>query len=124
VKESLFIAAGGDAELAHIARFSSFAVELASTSGRVEWVRVARGVVDGSPAQAGDDVLRLRADDAVWRELVDADAAPRRHDLLSLTKVADGIDIVEGRTTLIRHLRVINRLVEIAKRLEIGENHG
>jgi hypothetical protein len=60
-------------------------------------------------------VITLRGPRSAWRELADPQAAPRRHDLLALTKVADGIEIVAGRDHLIRHLRVLNRLVELGR---------
>lgn len=61
------------------------------------------------------DVIHLRGSDSTWLELADADAQPLRHDLLSLIKSDDGIEVVSGWIELVRHLRVISRLVEIGK---------
>ncbi|SDY61344.1 hypothetical protein SAMN05661080_04035 [Modestobacter sp. DSM 44400] len=115
-------AVNADAENAHIGRWSAFVVRLQDDAGGEETVRYEHGTVvlgpaeDGSPAEdAEDDVITLRGRRSAWRELVDPHAAPRRHDLLALTKAADGIEIVAGRNHLIRHLRVLTRLVELGR---------
>lgn len=111
-----------DAESAHIGRFTDMTVRLLDGRGgdvvlHYDHGRV--GVTDG-PGEARPLAadLVLRALPPVWAELVDPKPAPRRHDLLSLTKAVDGIEVVSGREHLLRHLRVLTRLVEI------GRDHG
>ncbi|MGY1828656.1 MULTISPECIES: hypothetical protein [unclassified Blastococcus] len=116
-------AVAADPENAHIGRFSVFTARLVDDRGGDVLVRYDRGVVgigDGGP---GAD-LELRGPLSAWRELVDPGAAPRRHDLLALTKVPDGLEVVAGREQLIRHLRVITRLVELARLHDRGAAHG
>jgi hypothetical protein len=109
-------AVNADAENAHIGRWSSFVVRAQDDAGAEETVRYHRGAVAIGPVEdAGAAVITLRGPRSAWRELADPQAAPRRHDLLALTKVADGIEIVAGRDHLIRHLRVLNRLVELGR---------
>ncbi|MFC7404612.1 alpha/beta fold hydrolase [Georgenia alba] len=130
--ETWLHAVGSDAENAHVGRFSRFVVDAWTTEGERYVLGYDGGVVrlehdDGPPGSAThhregvsdvgsqEDRLVLRAPRDVWRELADPSAAPRRHDLLSLTKADDGIEIVTGREVMIRHLRVLTRLVELAK---------
>ena len=108
-------AVAADPENAHIGRFSRFTVRLRDDEGGDVVLAYDRGTVtigDGAGAAAE---IELRGSVRTWREVVDADAAPRRHDLLALTKLPDGITIEAGREHLIRHLRVITRLVELGK---------
>lgn len=112
-----------DPENAHIGRFSVFTARIGDDRGENVLIRYDRGAVgidDGGP---GAD-LELRGPAAAWRELVDDGAVPRRHDLLALTKVADGIEVVAGREQLIRHLRVITRLVELGRLHGRAAAHG
>ncbi|WP_198588545.1 alpha/beta fold hydrolase [Geodermatophilus chilensis] len=108
-------AVSADPENAHIGRWSRFTVRLAEDGGAAVLLRYDRGGVAVGPA--GDDGadVELRAPRSAWRELVDPGAAPRRHDLLALTKAPAGITVVAGREQLLRHLRVLTLLVELAK---------
>jgi hypothetical protein len=109
-------AVAADPENAHIGRWSRFTVRLAEDGGAAVLLRYDRGAVSVGPA--GDDTaadVGLRAPRSAWRELVAADPAPRRHDLLSLLKAPGGITLVTGREHLIRHLRVLTRLVELGR---------
>lgn len=120
-------AVDADPENAHIGRWSSFVVRAevlpaGDDPGREEVVRYSRGRVTvgtGADPDGGagpeDAVIVLRGPRSAWRELADPHAAPRRHDLLALTKAPDGIEVVAGRDHLIRHLRVLNRLVELGR---------
>lgn len=113
-----------DAENAHIGRFTDVTVRLVDDRGGDVVLHYDRGRVHVEDApQSNDDGapeadLVLRGPTSAWAELVDPEASPRRHDLLSLTKAADGIEVVSGREQLLRHLRVLTRLVEI------GQAHG
>jgi hypothetical protein len=118
-----------DPEFRHISRQTELLIVAESPSGWSCWVTVQRGSIlagTGAPARSEPSTvdpsavepLHLTGDDSAWRELLDPHGAPRRHDLLALSKQPDGITIEGGRSQLIRHLRVINRLVEI------GKNHG
>ena len=107
-------AVAADPENGHIGRFSTFTARLVDDRGDDVLVRYDRGAVrveEGGPVAD----LELRGPVRAGQELGDPGAAPRRHDLLALTKVADGIEVVAGREHLIRHLRVITRLVELAR---------
>lgn len=107
-----------DPENAHIGRWSSFVVRARDDAGAEQTVRYHRGKVELnlSPAgQADEAVITLRGSRRAWRELADPHAPPGRHDLLALTKVPDGIQIVTGGDHLLRHLRVITRLVEVGR---------
>lgn len=115
-------AVAADPENAHIGRFSYFAVRVQEDTGAERIVRYTRGTVswgtaDGDAASVPEApaVITLRGSRSAWRELVDPHARPRRHDLLALTKVPDGIEIVSGRDDLIRNLRVLTRLVELGR---------
>ncbi len=104
-----------DPENAHIGRWSSFVVRLADDGGGAVVLRYHHGTVGIDPADGPDADLELRGPRSAWRELLDARAAPRRHDLLSLTKAPHGIEVVAGREHLLRHLRVLTRLVELGR---------
>lgn len=109
-------AVNADAENAHIGRWSSFVVRAQDGAGGEETVDYHQGAITIGPVEdAGSAVITLHGPPSAWRELADPQAAPRRHDLLALTKVADGIKIVGGRDHLIRHLRVLTRLVELGR---------
>jgi hypothetical protein len=102
-----------DPENAHIGRFSDFAVRLLDTDGGDVVVHYDHGTVrwdDGATP-----LVTLRAARRTWRELVSSDAPPRRHDLLSLVKADGGIEVVEGWEHVVRHLRVVTRLVELGR---------
>lgn len=128
-----------DAENAHIGRFTDVTVALVDETGGAVVLHYEHGrlhVVGGTRPDDDDDVvaggagatgaafdeahcdadLVLRGPASAWVELLDPDAAPRRHDLLSLTKAPGGITVVRGREHLLRHLRVLTRLVEIGRR--------
>lgn len=105
-----------DPENAHIGRWTSFVVRARDGAGHEETVRYDRGTVALGPVEdTGAAVITVCGPPSAWRELADPQAAPRRHDLLALTKATDGIEIVSGRDHLIRHLRVLTRLVELGK---------
>jgi hypothetical protein len=126
-----------DAENRHIGRSTQFVVLAENTTGAAITIRYDRGIVDWHTGDTADrqspdtpvgtgfaanevDRIHLRATDAVWRELANPSAAPRRHDLLSLIKADDGIEVLSGWIALVRHLRVISRLVEIGKAHDIA----
>lgn len=105
-----------DPENAHIGRWTSFVVRARDGAGGEEMVRYDRGTVALGPVEnTGAAVITLCGPPSAWRELADPRAAPRRHDLLALTRVADGLQVVAGRDHLIRHLRVLTHLVELGK---------
>ncbi|TIH29569.1 hypothetical protein D4765_17830 [Subtercola vilae] len=110
--------ANTDAELGHISRGADVIVRAECIGGTTTWMSIsAEGVAaETNPlTRHSAETIVLRAPVSAWAELADPDAAPRRHDLLALTKAPGGIEIVEGRTSLIRHLRVLNRIVEIGR---------
>lgn len=104
-----------DPENAHIGRFSHFVLEAFTPEGGRLALEYSAGSVTFTEASevAGD--IQLRATWRTWTELLDPDAPPRRHDLLSLIKAPDGIEVVSGWADLVRHLRVLSRLVELGK---------
>jgi hypothetical protein len=106
-------AVAADPENAHIGRFSDFAVRLLDTDGGDAVVHYDRGTVRLDEGSA--PLVTLRAARHTWCELVSSDAPPRRHDLLSLVKAVDGIEVVEGWDHVVRHLRVVTRLVELGR---------
>ncbi|MGH3355062.1 MAG: hypothetical protein ACRDOJ_04140 [Nocardioidaceae bacterium] len=120
--EGWVAAVAQDAENAHVGRFTDLTVRLLDDHGGDVVLHYDHGrvdVVDGPPAEedpAAGAELVLEGPASAWAELIDPDAVPRRHDLLSLTKAADGIGVVSGREHLLRHLRVLTRLVEIGRR--------
>lgn len=106
----------GDQENAHIGRWTSFIVRAQDGVGGEETVHYDRGTVALGPVvDPGAAVITLCGPPSAWRELADPHAAPRRHDLLALTKVSDGLQVVAGREHLVRHLRVLTHLVELGK---------
>lgn len=119
-------AVAADPENAHVGRFSAFTVRLADDAGRHVLLRYEHGrvAVEASATDAEEPAdLVLRGPVAAWAELGDPDAAPRRHDLLALTKAEDGLEVVAGREHLLRHLRVLSRLVELG-RTDRGRDDG
>lgn len=112
-------AVNADPENAHLGQWSAFVVRLLDDEGGEQVVRYSSGRVTLGPAEpiggTGGAVIALRGSRRAWGELVNPQAAPRRHDLLALTKASDGIEVVGGRDHLIRHLRVLTRLVELGK---------
>jgi hypothetical protein len=116
-RERWFTAVRDDPENRHIGRFSTFTVRLRTLRGDDVSVRYTAGELHVLEVAESDppDPIELVASPATWVELADPVAPPLRHDLLALVKASDGIEIVSGRLQLIRHLRVITRLVELAK---------
>lgn len=112
--DAMAAAAAEDPEFAHVARWSRYAIVAETPHASVRIV-VLDGAVSLSDAPHDLETLKLRAPVSTWRELASRSAPPRRHDLLALTKAEDGIEIIAGTATLIRHLRSINRLVEIGR---------
>lgn len=109
-------AVNADPENAHIGRWSSFDVRVQDDTGAEQTVHYHCGTVTLGPAgETSEAVITLRGSSRAWRELADPHAPPRRHDLLALTKVPDGVEIVAGRDHLVRHLRVLSRLVEVGR---------
>lgn len=106
--------AAHDPEFAHISRWSRYAIVAASAHATVRVV-VRDGVVLLGDSYPDLETLYLRASLATWHELLSRTAPARRHDLLALVKAEDGIEIVAGRATMIRHLRTITRLIEIGR---------
>ncbi|WP_258803554.1 hypothetical protein [Pseudarthrobacter sp. NS4] len=110
-------AVNADPENHHIGRMSRFGLRLESRDGyQADYVYTAGVLTPGKPAPGTqEDFIHLQGSAAAWVELFDANAAPRRHDLLALLKAPDGLVVVAGYDGLLRHLRVITRLVEIGK---------
>ncbi|WP_156642265.1 hypothetical protein [Arthrobacter sp. B6] len=110
-------AVNADTENSHIGRMSRFTLRLESTEGdKANFVYRAGLLSSGDPAaDSQEDFIHLQGSPAAWAELADANAAPRRHDLLALLKSQEGLTVVTGYDGLLRHLRVITRLVEIGK---------
>jgi hypothetical protein len=109
-----------DAENAHIGRFTDVTVRVVDDDGGDVVLHYDHGrvhVEDAPEAEhpPSDADLVLRGPASAWAELVSSEPLPRRHDLLSLTKAADGIEVVHGREHLLRHLRMLTRLVEIGR---------
>jgi hypothetical protein len=107
-----------DPENRHIGRFSHFRVQLESETGQVIRIQYAAGklsFVDIADDEGALDLIHLRGNESTWVQLVDAEAPPLRHDLLSLIKAPEGIEVISGWDELLRHLRVITRLVELGK---------
>ncbi len=105
-----------DPENAHIGRWSSFVVRLVNDGGEDVVLRYEHGAVTFDDRRSDVDAdLELRGPCSAWRQLVDPVPVPRRHDLLSLIKASDGIEVVAGRDHLLRHLRVLTRLVELGR---------
>jgi hypothetical protein len=68
-----------------------------------------------APTEPGlqEDFIHLQGSTSAWAQL--ADPNPPRHDVLALLKAPDGLAVVAGYDGLLRHVRVITRLVEIGK---------
>jgi hypothetical protein len=110
-------AVNADTENRHIGRMSRFGLRLESNdSDHADFVYRA-GVLTSENPEPGpqEDFVHLQGSTCAWAELADPNAAPRRHDLLALLKAPDGLAVVAGYDGLLRHLRVITRLVEIGK---------
>lgn len=110
-------AVNADPENRHIGRMSRFGLRLESVDGHsVDFVYTAGVLTSGSPAPgAQEDFIHLQGSPAAWSELAHPNAAPCRHDLLALLKAPEGLAVVAGYDGLLRHLRVITRLIEIGK---------
>lgn len=108
-------AVAADAENAHIGRFSSFALRLHEPGTGSVHLTYDHGALDMGEGGAPADLLELRGPASAWAELHSAHPAPRRHDLLALVKARDGLEVAAGREHLLRHLRVLNRLVELGR---------
>lgn len=106
-----------DRENQHIGRMSRFVLRLESRDGEyADFVYRAGTLVSGNTDPAShEDLIHVVGSAAAWNELSDANAAPRRHDLLALLKAPEGLEVVAGYDGLLRHLRIITRLVEIGK---------
>lgn len=110
-------AVNADAENRHIGRMSRFGLRLECNDGdHADFLYTEGKLTSGTPVPGPqEDFIHLQGSAAAWSELSDANAAPRRHDLLALLKAPDGLVVVAGYDGLLRHLRVITRLVEIGK---------
>ncbi len=104
-----------DAENAHIGRFSTFALCLDEPGTDSVHLTYHHGALDVGEVSTPADRLELRGPASAWAELCSRHPAPRRHDLLALTKAPDGLEVVTGHEHLLRHLRVLNRLVELGR---------
>ncbi|MBP5935739.1 hypothetical protein [Streptomyces acidiscabies] len=109
-----------DPELCHTGRFSNFLIELVVSDGREIKLTYRAGTLAlGDSEESDGETLTLCADLHTWTELFHGPPQPLRHDLLALLKHSQGIELRKGRLTLIRNLRVITRLVELGKNVEI-----
>lgn len=110
-------AVNADPENRHIGRMSRFGLRLESNDGdHADFLYTEGTLTPGTPAPGPqEDFIHLQGSAAAWSELSDANAAPRRHDLLALLKAPGGLAVIVGYDGLLRHLRVITRLVEIGK---------
>src|SRR5688572_6767403 len=77
-------AVNADSENHHIGRMSRFGLRLESQNGdHADFVYAAGMLASGNPAPGPhEDFIHLHGSPAAWAELSDANAAPRRHDLL------------------------------------------
>ncbi|SDW91466.1 hypothetical protein SAMN04487912_105347 [Arthrobacter sp. cf158] len=114
---SWVLAVNADRENRHIGRMSRFMLRFELEDGEHADFLYAAGTLSFASADpTGEDLLHIAGGAAAWAELSDANAAPRRHDLLALLKAPQGLEVVDGHDILLRHLRVITRLVEIGKK--------
>lgn len=104
-----------DPENTHIGALSEFTVRLLDDEDADVFVRYDHGTVSVDTSGGTAAQIELRGPRGAWRELVDPTAAPRRHDLLSLLKAENGLVVAAGRDHLLRHLRVLTRLVDLGR---------
>ncbi|MEN0138841.1 MAG: hypothetical protein AAGC80_27055 [Rhodococcus sp. (in: high G+C Gram-positive bacteria)] len=113
--------AEADRELRTIGRWTSFTLVLRSGDEEV--------VVDidgGRPHRRTDatteavdlEVIRLEGSPAAWDSMLVPCPAPRCNDVLALDRHHPEFSIAEGRTSLIRHLRILLLLLRIAAHTE------
>lgn len=115
--ESWVTAVNNDPECHHVGRFTRFTVD-ARGPGQGLRLHFSAGkvrVVEWQEDLPMGDLIELQGGASAWLDLADLNAPPRRHDLLALIKAEDGIVVISGRIELIRHLRVLTRLVQIGK---------
>lgn len=110
--------AGADPENRVAGRFHRFVLRLRVDGGTTVELVYDDGSLRraaGDDLGARSDVITLAATRAVWDELADPHAAPRRHDLLSLLTADPGVRVTAGWRAMLRHLPVLTRLVTLLK---------
>jgi diadenosine tetraphosphate (Ap4A) HIT family hydrolase len=104
--------ANGSAELAVAGRWSSFVLRLVSDGHAVAEVFVNQGRVEPvEEAPVPERTITLRAPHQIWAAFCSAMPARHRHHVLALDKDVPDFQ-VENRDLLIRHLRVVDLVLE------------
>src|SRR5690349_13676590 len=102
-----------DRELALLVRWSAFALSWESDSTRVT-VAVRDGQVTVGPA--GDlPTVVVRAPAGRWEKLLGVTPVPWHTDLLGMARRHEDVDLDTAGTTLVKNLRAVNRIVELAR---------
>lgn len=114
--------AESDPELRHVGRFSDFWI-LASVPGVGQ---MALRYVGGTLQVASTDDLPtervdIAATPAGWRLLFEPVPKPLSHDLLAMSKHSPELTLGGSQAVLVRNLRVIMRLVDLGKALDVIE---
>jgi hypothetical protein len=102
-----------DRELAHVIRWSAFALAWRSESAELVIVVRARTAATGP---AGDlPTVAVRAPAARWARLLRPVPPPWHTDLLGMARRYGDVTLEPAGSTLVRNLRAINRIVELSR---------
>lgn len=111
--------ANSDPELGVIGRWSEFELQFTAADAPVEAFRYSRAVMSRvtTPSEYvdGRDVVVLRGSALAWRDFLSWPPPPDSHHLLAMDRRRTDFEIVHGRHQFVRHLRVINRLLELLR---------
>jgi hypothetical protein len=102
-----------DSEFRHVARWCDVAVQLGAPQGRATLAVVAGSLTDGVGAEL--PMVRVYAPAERWAAFFSPVPPAWHNDLLGLARRHDDVELDPGGDTLVRHLRALNRLWEVAR---------
>jgi hypothetical protein len=102
-----------DAEFAHVARWCDVVVELSAPEGRTVLTLRSGHLADDDGH--GLPVVRVHAAAERWSAFLSPVPPAWHNDLLGLARRHDDVVLDPGGDTLVRHLRALNRMWEVAR---------
>ena len=102
-----------DDEFAHVARWTNVTVQLSAPEG-VAVLAIEAGQLVDAPA-ADQPLIHLSAPAARWAKFFDPIPPPWHNDVLGFSRRHDDVQLDSGGETLVRHLRVLSRMWEVAR---------
>jgi hypothetical protein len=115
-------AATADQEFRTLGRWTTLSLVLRCAEAEIivdiDGGRIYRRVSGAAADPADTELIILDGSAAAWASLLTPKPAPRHNDVLALDRHHSEFDVVAGRTSLIRHLRIVLLLMSIAAQTE------